>query len=273
MTELLSIIDADDGELEVTEANNLRWEHPIEGAFSTKDSAKHERLMRSRPFRYVGSRMEQNTLKLSLGVMGHDRDTLKDRVEALRWRMDPDRGQFQLKRTLESAEVRQCKVALLNFDPDHTAITKGGPLVPVTATVRMSDLWFDPTTVTVSGAFNGGTPVNLSCASSNVGAYVKVTIAGAVDTPKMQNADGDYLELEDSMGSGDSLVTQFDPGEEGFGATMTPGSGSVEDWTGKRSTASKWWVLPVGTTNVTLTATSGTAGVTIEFDKFYRVPA
>jgi len=585
MTELLTIIDADGGELAVTEANNLRWEQPIEGAFSTKDKPKHERLMRSRPFRYVGSRMEQAGLKLKFGVMGHDRDTLKDRVEALRWRMDPDRGQFQLKRTLASAEVRQCYVSLSTFDADEKAIAHGGPLVPVTAVVEMSDLWFDPTEVstdtdvtvnnpgfeTFTGTeddgtsddfanwteatddgngdkveatatahagsyavkltrgtgtqasitsesraatagkmmrlafytrgdgtyagryriydvtnsenivpatstaitgetytqvivyftvpagcaninvrflapstdtgvayfdvvalktthvigcncvvFNGGfetgtltdddgnnddfdnwtevndasnlteatatvhggshalkltqaaggqdtrvvsdtsvtipgetmllsfwtrgdgtyagrygvydathaawivelvstgvtgtvytevtnsfvvpsgcvalnlvlrapsdtggvayfddvtlkrTTILISCANSNVPTWINAVLENAVDTPKLENAAGDYLELEDSMIAGDSLEIEFDPIEEDFGAAYTPGAGSGEDWTGKRSTSSKWWELAAGTTNVEVSATSGTCGVTITFKKYYRVPA
>lgn len=272
MSELLSIIDADDVEFQVTPANNVYWKFPIEGAWERKEPAKHERLMRPRPFRHIGSRMEVLKLTVEFGLKGSSRGTLQTRIDALLWRMDPDRGLFTLKRTTSNSTERRIDLKRTGYTIDRKALANGGPLVPVTVTAEAPDpVWYDPTAVTPSGQFNGATPVNISCANSNVGTYIKVTIAGPVDTPKMQNADTDYMQLEDSIAAGETLVVDFRPEESTFGAILTLTGGGTEDWTGKRSSDSKWWELPAATTNVTFSAASGTGGITIEFTKYYKV--
>ena len=271
MSELLSIIDADDDELEVTSANNLKWQYPIDGFWSRDEPAEIQRLMRPRPWRYVGSRTELNEITLSLGVMGHDRGTIATRIEALRWRTDPDRGEFTLKRTTSNGNVRHIKVIRTGYEVDRQALALSSNLVPVTIRCKAADsVFYDPTPITVSGQFNGATPVNIAYENSNVDTYIEITVNDAVVNPRFEVGD-DHMMFSGELVAGDELYADFRPESDTFGATLTH-SGVESDWTGRRDSTSTWWELPGSSGEIGCSAASGDGTIVITFTKYYKVP-
>lgn len=129
--------------------------------------------------------------------------------------------------------------------------------------VAATPWWYDTGHTTVS-AFNGAAPVNAACTNNgDIPAWPVITITGIVDTPKLQNSDGDYIEIDfTTANADDTLVIDCRP-ESMFAAYYVHGVGAAAYK--PRTSASQFILLPTGTHNVTLTATAGTAAVSIHW--------
>jgi len=112
--------------------------------------------------------------------------------------------------------------------------------------------WRSATETSATGDFVGATPVNVAVA--NVGteaAWARYTVTGTVTDPKVANSLGDYVEVAVVMTGADVLAVNCKPH-----ATITY---NAANYYGYRTAGSKFFQVPAGTTNVTLTAASGDA--------------
>jgi hypothetical protein len=277
MSELLSIIDADGTETAVTVANNLRWQFPIKGAWERKDSIKFQSLLHPRWQMILGPVEKLATLTLTLGILGQGRSQLEERLDALLWMTDPERGasagSFWLKRTNSRGQVRRAVVIRDAYSVDGSTLQQAGPtLLPVTLTLVMPwGTWYDPTATTVVGAVDGATPVVLAIPGGRVAAHGTVTVAGVVAAPKLTATGGDFISFPGSLAAGDVLTIDFRPDSAAYGAWVVRADTSVEDWTHYRDELSRWFAFPPGPdTKLTLTATSGAGAVTVVYNKHYK---
>ena len=274
MSETLSIIDADSVEHAIDTAHNMHWQFPIEGMWQGEEPLKLQRLMRPRPQRKIGSSMESPAVSLKIGVLGGDRATLETRIAALLWWTDPDRGAFTVKRVNSNGDERRREVTRSGYEIERKALAAGGYVVPVTISCQSADpTWYDPTPLTVSGQFDGATPVALPIANSNVATTIDALIySGAVDSPKLALGDWELaFDTDATMLAGDVLTLVFDPNDDAFGATLLR-SGVASSWTGRISTDSQWGLAPAGTHDAVFTAASGDATISLQLTKRYKVP-
>ncbi|MFA4972539.1 MAG: hypothetical protein WC683_07980 [bacterium] len=127
--------------------------------------------------------------------------------------------------------------------------------------------FWNPTAVTGASAFNGATPVNLSCANTgNLNGYLTLTYTGtatATVNPKVTDAYGHWVELEGTVSNGDVVVMVLDP--SAISVLYTPSGGSATNWWGKRSATSTMVYAKYGTNNLVFSATSGTATIATTF--------
>lgn len=123
--------------------------------------------------------------------------------------------------------------------------------------------WYDDGDTKVS-AFNGAAAVNVACVNDgDIPAWPIITITGIINTPKMQNSDGDYMEVDfTTVNADDTLVIDCRP-DALYAAYYVHGAGAAAYK--PRTSASQFITLPTGTHNVTLTATAGTAAVSIHW--------
>lgn len=141
-----------------------------------------------------------------------------------------------------------------------------------TALITLKFLCPDPTfyngtAVVGSGSFNGSTPVNVSCANTgDLDGYLTITYTGtatATVKPKVTDAYGNFVEIEDTISNGDVLVMVLDP--TALSITYTASGGSATNWFGKRSADSTMVYAKYGTNNLVFSATSGTATIATAF--------
>jgi len=111
----------------------------------------------------------------------------------------------------------------------------------------------------------------ISCANGgDRPSWPVITITGVVNTPKIQNAAGDYVQIAATTANADDvLVINHRPGSVGV-TYYEHGAGAGANWYGYRSSASEFWKLPVGTANVTVSATSGTCACALSWYPYYR---
>ena len=130
--------------------------------------------------------------------------------------------------------------------------------------------WRAQSQSSANGNFNGATPVNISC--NNAGdwpSFPVITITGIVDTPVLTNSDGDSLTINAATVNADDVLTIYTEYDQVRIDYDEHGAGSPVNWTGYASVDSVFWWLPVGTHNVTISASSGTAAVTIAWYNLY----
>lgn len=134
--------------------------------------------------------------------------------------------------------------------------------------------WRSESQTTASDYFSGSTPVNISCTNSgDIASWPVITItieSGSgqdIDTPKVQNSDGDYIEVQkDMLDDGDQIIIDMRPGVKTV-KYYAGGTGSGDPCV--ISSSSKFWRLPTGTTNVTISALSGNAKCEIAWYHYY----
>ncbi len=130
--------------------------------------------------------------------------------------------------------------------------------------------FYDPTQKTATGNFNGANTVNISCSNSgDWPAYPEITYAGPVNHPKVTDAYGNVLEIENNVPTGGTLKIVI--ASQKFGITYTYGGTSVS-WLGYRSGESQLvFVKPNAPSahNLKFTATSGTGAITVKwYDRY-----
>lgn len=273
MSELLSLIDADSNELEVTATNNLRWIYPIDGETARKEEYLTEPLPRKYPRRAIGSTAEDHPLTIMLYIMGNTRAELEARLQDLIWRTDPDRGAFIIKRTTSAGNVRQMRVYRHSYSADSMALALRSQRMKLDIEcLAPNPLWYDPTPVTVLDVLDGVTPVTLTMDNAYVETPLYIALSGDADTPRFVLANGGYYEWEYAMSGERCAVFQFDSELSTFGVRFS-GEGD-EDFSGYAADGSRALWAPPGSSNLTATAEAGsTAGITVTFTKFYKVLA
>ncbi len=128
--------------------------------------------------------------------------------------------------------------------------------------------FYDATEQEETGNFNGTTPVNISC--ENAGdwpAYLDITYEGPVSEPKLVDAYGYVMEIENDLSAGDTLRIITDP--QDFTITYTPSGGSAVSWLGYRTGESQLVFVKPGTNNLTFTAASGNGAITAHWYNRY----
>jgi hypothetical protein len=142
----------------------------------------------------------------------------------------------------------------------------------VTFTLVCNDpSWYNPTAVTVTGAFDDATPVALSCANAGaIAAYPVITYTQAAGSttvkPKVTDAYGRILEMDMTLAASSSLVMTLDPSAYTFLYTVSGGTTSQYD---KKTAASQMISVKPGTNNLTFVATSGTATISVAYNARY----
>ena len=122
--------------------------------------------------------------------------------------------------------------------------------------------FYNATPVTPSGAFNGTTPVNISCANAgDADAYATITITTDADTDlddlSITDAYGRVLGFTGTMAVSKVLVLTLDP------QTLDMDYDSGTDWFEKRTAVSRLIVVKHGTNNLTFVATNADADAAI----------
>ncbi len=184
---------------------------------------------------------------------------------------DPLTGIGLLKRITAGGKTRY-----LDCRPRATEFTSLDPRADgfnqvLTQTYFAANPYWRSAVQTASGNFNGATPVNISCANGgDITAWPVITITGIVDTPKIQNAAGDYVQIATAtVNADDTLTIDHRPGSISV-LYKEHGAGAGTNWYGYRGSASEFWKLPVGTANVTISATSGTCACALTWFLYYR---
>jgi hypothetical protein len=133
---------------------------------------------------------------------------------------------------------------------------------------RAANPWWHDNGATMTSTFNGANPVNVSCVNAGaIPTWPIITITGIVNTPKLANSGGDYIQIAfTTVNADDTLIIDCRPGEMTAGYYVH-GVGVVSYKA--RSSASKYITLPTGTHNVILTAASGTPAVSIHWHNLY----
>ena len=166
---------------------------------------------------------------------------------------DDELGTF--KYTAPNSNERHIKAALkeaIDIKEWHLAGTSDLSAALVSIPLLCPDpTFYNPTAVTPSGAFNGTSNVNISCANAgDVDAYVTITYTGIVTHPKVTDAYGNFMYIEnDTAHANDTLVLTLDP--QNLSITYTPNGGSATDWFGYRSADSTMVYAKYGTNNLT----------------------
>ena len=124
--------------------------------------------------------------------------------------------------------------------------------------------WRGATEQSETGNYNDANPVTISCTNAGtLPTWLRVDITGIVDTPKLSTSDGNVVEIRVDMTHGnDNLAIIATPPAT---VTFTPNGGGAANYYGYRTSATTFTLfqLPVGTTDVTLTAATGNATVTL----------
>jgi len=133
----------------------------------------------------------------------------------------------------------------------------------LTITIYCQDpTWYNPTPVAISSAFNDATPVTVSLTNNgNEDTPLVLRISGAIQDPKLTDANGTVFELDLTVSAGGQVDYNFDMLD--YAVTHTPSGGSATDVRNLQTTASRIPIVaPPGTNNLTIEAASGTATLT-----------
>jgi len=123
----------------------------------------------------------------------------------------------------------------------------------------------------VSGNFNGATPVSL--AFDNVGdvpCWIRIAIEDAVEDPKVAYSDEWEIEFDLELVAGDELAVNCrTPATAWYTPAATGVAGRAYGYR-TNETSFRLAKLPVGSGNLTLTATSGTGACTVYWTPLYE---
>jgi len=200
---------------------------------------------------------------------GDDLDAMIEELEA--WH-DTELGIGYVKRVNRSGEIRCLDAYLQSIEV--SGYQGGTPCSAMVTLTYLADVpwWRDESMSSASDVFNDAVNVPISCANGgDIPAATYVTITGIIDTPKLTNSDGDWIELRTSNDeAADVIIADCLPS----GATRRTvknyedgvGAGVFVQTTG----GSKLLSLPTGTHDVTVVAASGNATCLIEWYNYYR---
>lgn len=208
---------------------------------------------------YQASRWKPRKFGFLLGVTGASYSAIQTNWRTLCSWLEGDMGikaQGEIKRVISNANTRhiKCIPTKTQIMIDSVAYFEAWLWF-----LAADPFWYNPSQQTASGNYNDAAAVNISCANAgSVEAWPVITITGVVDTPKVQNSDGEYTEIDlDQTHANDVVVIDCRPGYKTI--THTPNGGAATNYLGYRSSSSKFFALPTGTNNVTISATTGNA--------------
>jgi len=183
---------------------------------------------------------------------------------------DTELGEGYLKRITHGGATRclDCIPEEGTFDPDGES--------PVTGLITQQYIaampwWRDENMTTAGGTLNGGTAANVNCGNAgDISAWPLVMFTGACDRPRV-TIGADEFQVNSSAGNNDDTIT-IDMRPNG---TYRRSVYKQIHGTGAKSyctitSASKYLSLPLGTTGVSIDASSGTAGCLISYYQYYR---
>jgi len=104
--------------------------------------------------------------------------------------------------------------------------------------------------------------------AGDVPSWPVITITGICNTPRVTNSDSEYIETSGaSVNADDTIVFDCRPGYRGI-KYYENGAGSGTPW--PFPSGAKFITLPVGTYNLTLTATSGVVTAAVVYYAYYE---
>lgn len=184
------------------------------------------------------------------------------------WWHLPERGVGTLRRITADGVQR-----VLLARPTDTKWGKRSGGRQVTQVYTAADPWWrDADETTASGSFNDDTPVAISFANAGqIPTRPRFVITGIVHTPKLVNAAGETIELNKATANADDvLVISCRRGDQ-KATYYEYGAGAGVSWYAWRSNATKFWDLPVGASNVTISgAASETSTATCQVRAYLR---
>lgn len=142
----------------------------------------------------------------------------------------------------------------------------------VTQEYNAADPWWYAAGSTASGAFNGATPTTIAFTNAgDIPSAPQYRITNVVVKPKIALSATEYIEINNStVNADDLLIISVHPG---FAYPQVlyqvHGGGAWINWWGYRTSGSSLFRLPVATASLTLTATSGTATVSVAWNNRY----
>lgn len=241
------------------------WGVPLRANYIERLPSKDSDRYRASIF---GPRIYEVRFRL-IGTSASGLETLKGQWET--WHA-PDLGEGYVKRVTHGGNTR-----CLDCVPRAPKWGKeDGFTVEVTQQYEAAFPWWrSESQSSASGYFNGATAVDISCSNGgDIEAWPVITIeiesgsGQTIDAPKVQSADGKYVQVLKSMsGDGDQIVIDMRPGVKTV-KYYAGGAGSGTPCV--ISSGSQFWRLPTGTSNVTISASSGDAKCTIAWYLYYR---
>jgi len=140
------------------------------------------------------------------------------------------------------------------------------------AYIASNPWWRSETRSVTSGIFNGSTDVNVECANGgHIPAWFTAIISGIVETPKLTNSEGDYIEVNYTTTNADDVIViitkPWGPCRR-YAYYREHGTGDLTPV--QMTSGSEWITLPTGTGNLVLSAASGTPTFDIAWYLYYR---
>jgi hypothetical protein len=181
---------------------------------------------------------------------------------------NPELGQGYIKRVTANAATR-----CLDCVPETP---EWGDMVGNSITVHQVytaawPWWRTETASTANSAFDGATPVAVSCANGgDIPSPVYAVITGVIATPKITASDGTYIEVNKTTANADdTLIINCRPSGTNRLTVKYYAHGAGAGVFCGVTSASRPISHPTGTTNLTLTAASGTATIAFSWYLYY----
>lgn len=115
----------------------------------------------------------------------------------------------------------------------------------------------------VSGVFAGASSVTVDFTNSgDLEAWPIFTITGIVSRPKITYPDNTYIQVASATAASADLLTIYTKPTD-LRIIYQPGGGASINWTGYAGSVSTFSRLPLGADSITLSASSGTASLTM----------
>jgi hypothetical protein len=223
--------------------------------------------------------MDMRTITAQLLVSGASLSALQTNINALwdvlwidQYRKDADTAPRlgTLTYTAFNSVQRAAKVSPLGWGEDQIDWILRKPTEASKAIVTISFVmpstvcFYNPSATTVTGNFNGTTPVNIAYTSAgNVISYPVITIAGAVTDPSV-TIGGQTFAFTGTIDAGKSVVLTCDP--QNFSAIHSTDG----NWFPFRTAASTIpYILPPSGNATIVSAAGSSSAVTIVFNENY----
>lgn len=119
-------------------------------------------------------------------------------------------------------------------------------------------------------AFNNAVPVVVPVVNDGILAVPPTfTVTGIVDSPEFSNDDGDVIAFDEATVNADDVLVVTSRLGQFKALYYEHGAGAGVSWYKYRSSTTLFWEAPVGSSNVTIVAASGTAPCVLTFPRYY----
>ena len=241
-------------------------------AFSGLGMAPLEHFLQGLPTQHRqlhrGMKFRPRVVQLALWDRRASASAQESRQVALLAALNPDKGEGTLKIVLNDGTIRYLD-CYVQEGPDFASSDRprwGGSQFYTVRFVALDPFLYDPDQKSVSGNFNGSVEVELTATNSgDMGTYPTITIAGEVQSPRIELDTGEYLYFPSyTVPAGGQVTIDCQEGT----VTLADGTNGISEL----ASGSTFFYIPRGSHTLTLTCTSGTSQVTVAwYDRYLGI--